>query len=84
MISHTILDFSLLQTLMEVLATLAFTLSGMLEAARKRLDMVGVCVVAGLEGPFFGLAYEKKSLPAKISSGEKCSNSKKISQRKMD
>lgn len=45
---HTTLDFSLLQTLMEVLATLAFALSGLLEAARKRLDVVGVCVVAGL------------------------------------
>lgn len=33
---------------MEVLATLAFALSGMLEVAPKRLDMVGVCVVAGL------------------------------------
>jgi uncharacterized membrane protein YeiH len=48
MTSHAILNFSLLQTLMEILATLAFAVSGMLEAARKRLDMVGVCVVAGL------------------------------------
>ena len=46
--SYTLLNFSLLQTLVEVLATLAFALSGMLEAARKRLDMVGLCVVAGL------------------------------------
>ncbi len=45
---HNILNFSSLQTLVEVLATLAFAISGMLEAARKRLDMVGVCVVAGL------------------------------------
>jgi len=45
---HAILDFSVLQTFMEVLATLAFAISGMLEAARKRLDMVGVCVVTGL------------------------------------
>lgn len=29
-------------------ATVAFALSGLLEAARKRLDPVGVCVVAGL------------------------------------
>ena len=29
-------------------ATLAFALSGLLEAARKRLDPVGVCLVAGL------------------------------------
>jgi uncharacterized membrane protein YeiH len=32
----------------EVIATLAFALSGMLVAARKELDAVGVCVVAGL------------------------------------
>jgi uncharacterized membrane protein YeiH len=40
--------FSLLSTVVEVLATIAFALSGLLEAARKRLDAVGVCVVAGL------------------------------------
>lgn len=39
---------SWLLTLVEALATLAFALSGLLEAARKRLDAVGVCVVAGL------------------------------------
>jgi uncharacterized membrane protein YeiH len=39
---------SLLQTMVEVGATLAFALSGLLEAARKRLDAVGVCLVAGL------------------------------------
>jgi uncharacterized membrane protein YeiH len=48
MTSPTLINLSLLQTLVEVLATLAFALSGMLEAARKRLDVVGVCVVAGL------------------------------------
>ncbi|RYZ07468.1 MAG: trimeric intracellular cation channel family protein [Comamonadaceae bacterium] len=32
----------------EACATLAFALSGLLEAARKRLDAVGVCLVAGL------------------------------------
>lgn len=37
----------LLPTL-EATATIAFALSGLLEAARKRLDAVGVCVVAGL------------------------------------
>lgn len=37
-----------LLTLMEVAATLAFALSGLLEAARKRLDAVGVCVVSFL------------------------------------
>ncbi|MDO9093236.1 MAG: trimeric intracellular cation channel family protein [Rubrivivax sp.] len=35
-------------TLMEALATLAFALSGLLAAARKQLDAVGVVVVAGL------------------------------------
>lgn len=37
-----------LLTAIEATATLAFALSGLLEAARKRLDAVGVCVVAGL------------------------------------
>ena len=36
------------QTAVEASATLAFALSGLLEAARKRLDAVGVCLVAGL------------------------------------
>jgi len=35
-------------TLVEASAMVAFALSGVLEAARKRLDAVGVCVVAGL------------------------------------
>jgi uncharacterized membrane protein YeiH len=35
-------------TVIEALATLAFALSGLLAAARKRLDAVGVVVVAGL------------------------------------
>lgn len=39
---------TLLQTSVEAFATLAFALSGLLEAARKRLDAVGVCLVAGL------------------------------------
>jgi uncharacterized membrane protein YeiH len=39
---------SLLLTVVEAMATIAFALSGLLEAARKRLDAVGVCVVAGL------------------------------------
>jgi uncharacterized membrane protein YeiH len=34
--------------LVEAAATIAFALSGLLEAARKRLDAVGVCIVAGL------------------------------------
>lgn len=37
-----------LLTALEATATVAFALSGLLEAARKRLDAVGVCVVAGL------------------------------------
>jgi uncharacterized membrane protein YeiH len=39
---------SLLLTSAEVAGTMAFALSGLLEAARKRLDAVGVCVVSGL------------------------------------
>lgn len=40
--------YSLLLISVEAAATVAFALSGLLEAARKRLDIVGVCVVAGL------------------------------------
>jgi uncharacterized membrane protein YeiH len=40
--------YTVLLTAVEALATIAFALSGLLEAARKRLDAVGVCVVAGL------------------------------------
>ena len=39
---------ALLLQAIEACATLAFALSGLLEAARKRLDAVGVCLVAGL------------------------------------
>lgn len=35
-----------LRLVLEAAATLAFALSGVIEAARKRLDAVGVCVVA--------------------------------------
>ncbi|NVO06304.1 MAG: trimeric intracellular cation channel family protein [Rhodoferax sp.] len=45
---HSTLDTSLIHLLIETMATLAFALSGLLEAARKRLDAVGVVVVAGL------------------------------------
>ena len=38
----------MLLSVVEVSATLAFALSGLLEAARKRLVAVGVCLVAGL------------------------------------
>jgi uncharacterized membrane protein YeiH len=40
--------FPILLTVVEASATIAFALSGLLEAARKRLDVVGVCVVAGV------------------------------------
>ena len=40
-LSHT-------QVVVEVAATIAFALSGVIEGARKRLDAVGICVVAGL------------------------------------
>lgn len=39
---------TLTQTVIEAAAILAFALSGLLEAARKRLDIVGVCTVVGL------------------------------------
>jgi uncharacterized membrane protein YeiH len=39
---------NLLLTVVEAVGILAFALSGLLEAARKRLDAVGVCFVAGL------------------------------------
>ena len=44
----TVLSLSHAQIAIEAAATLAFALSGLIEAARKRLDAVGVCVVAGL------------------------------------
>jgi uncharacterized membrane protein YeiH len=42
------LTLSNAQVAIEAVATLAFALSGLIEGARKRLDAVGVCVVAGL------------------------------------
>src|SRR5687767_12637700 len=61
------------QIAIEAAATLAFALSGLIEAARKRLDAVGVCMVAGLSAfgggtlrdvlldrrPFFWVAYSE-------------------------
>lgn len=41
-------DTTLVHLFIEIIATLAFALSGLLEAARKKLDAVGVVVVAGL------------------------------------
>lgn len=60
------------QWVIEVLATAAFALSGIIEAARRRLDAVGVCVVAALAAfgggtlrdvlldrrPFFWVQYQ--------------------------
>lgn len=43
-----VLSLSNAQIAIEAAATVAFALSGLIEAARKRLDAVGVCVVAGL------------------------------------
>ncbi|GAA4335454.1 trimeric intracellular cation channel family protein [Variovorax defluvii] len=43
-----VLTLSHAQVVIEAAATVAFALSGLIEAARKRLDAVGVCVVAGL------------------------------------
>ena len=37
-----------LRLLIELLATAAYALSGLMKAARKKLDAVGVCVVAFL------------------------------------
>ncbi len=46
---HTVTwALSHMQITVEVVATVAFALSGVIEGARKRLDAVGICVVAGL------------------------------------
>ena len=42
------LSLSNILVIAEAMATLAFALSGLIEAARKGLDAVGVCVVAGI------------------------------------
>ena len=34
--------------LFEIIGTLAFALSGLIEAARKKLDLVGMAMVSGL------------------------------------
>ena len=41
----------------ELLATLAFALSGIMEAARKRMDVVGVCVVGFFWRPLTGARF---------------------------
>lgn len=42
------LTLSTAQTVIEAAAILAFAISGLLEAANKKLDIVGVCTVVGL------------------------------------
>lgn len=42
------ITFTALQAAVEVAATIAFAAAGLLAGARKQLDVVGVCVVAGL------------------------------------
>jgi uncharacterized membrane protein YeiH len=44
-----------------VVATITFALSGVIEGARKRLDAVGICVVAGLAA--FGGGSVRDILP---------------------
>jgi uncharacterized membrane protein YeiH len=43
-----VINFSTIQSVVEISATLAFALSGLLAGARKQLDVVGLCIVAGL------------------------------------
>lgn len=47
-VTNPLLSLSTAQVAVEAVATLAFALSGLIEAARRKLDAVGVCVVAGL------------------------------------
>lgn len=44
----TVFSFTTALYIVETVATIAFALSGVIEAARRRMDAVGVCVVAGL------------------------------------
>jgi uncharacterized membrane protein YeiH len=48
MTSSTPWVLSQVQVIAEAVATVAFALSGVIEGARKHLDAVGICVVAGL------------------------------------
>lgn len=48
MITTSVASLTNVLTAIEAAATVVFALSGLLEAARKRLDAVGVCMVAGL------------------------------------
>ena len=49
----TVFSFTTALYIVETVATIAFALSGVIEAARRRMDAVGVCVVAGLALPSF-------------------------------
>jgi uncharacterized membrane protein YeiH len=59
------------QLAIEIVATLAFALSGLVEAARKRLDAVGVCVVAALTAFGGGTLRDVliRQIPSVLSSG---------------
>jgi uncharacterized membrane protein YeiH len=48
LLSPSLWSLASVQLLIELVATLAFAASGILAAARARLDAVGVCVVAGV------------------------------------
>lgn len=48
MLIHPLSALTTTHVVVEILATAAFALSGIIEGARKRLDVVGICVVAGL------------------------------------
>ena len=39
---------SSLQFIIEIVATFAFAISGLMAAARKKMDMVGLCIVSGI------------------------------------
>ena len=48
MLKDSLISVADILVVVEALAILAFAISGLLEAARKGLDVVGVCMVAGL------------------------------------
>ena len=48
MSSNSLLTLTNPQVTIEAVATISFALSGLMEAARKKMDAVGVCVVSGL------------------------------------
>ena len=48
MSSNSLLTLTNTQVVIEAIAIISFALSGLMEAARKKMDAVGICVVAGL------------------------------------